>query len=113
MKLTKIIDSLEKWAPPIYQESYDNSGLMIGNKKNEKLKTITENLGIDIFPNPNNGRFYFSNYELIDKIMVYNNLGELVNEKSSCSSIEIKKKGIYLVKILNDKSEFFKKIVIN
>ena len=35
MKLTKIIDSLEKWAPPIYQESYDNSGLLIGNKKNE------------------------------------------------------------------------------
>ena len=35
MKLTKIIDSLEKWAPPIYQESYDNSGLLIGNKRNE------------------------------------------------------------------------------
>lgn len=76
------------------------------------LKAL-ENLGIDIFPNPTNGRFYFSNHELIDKIMVYNNLGELVYETSSCSSIEIKKKGIYLVKILNDKSEFFKKIVIN
>ena len=76
------------------------------------LKAL-ENLGIDIFPNPTNGRFYFSNHELIDKIMVYNNLGELVHETSSCSSIEIKKKGIYLVKILNDKSEFFKKIVIN
>ena len=76
------------------------------------LKAL-ENLGIDIFPTPPNGRFYFSNHELIDKIMVYNNLGELVHETSSCSSIEIKKKGIYLVKILNDKSEFFKKIVIN
>ena len=76
------------------------------------LKAL-ENLGIDIFPNPTNGRFHFSNHELIDKIMVYNNLGELVHETSSCSSIEIKKKGIYLVKILSDKSEFFKKIVIN
>ena len=72
-----------------------------------------QTIGVDIFPNPTNGRFYFSNYELIDKIMVYNNLGELVHETSSCSSIEIKNKGIYLVKILNDKSEFFKKIVIN
>ena len=44
MKLTKIIDSLEKWAPPIYQESYDNSGLLIGNKKNEiKILNNTKN----------------------------------------------------------------------
>ena len=76
------------------------------------LKAL-ENLGIDIFPNPTNGRFHFSNHELIDKIMVYNNLGELVHETSSCSSIEIKKNGIFLVKILKDESEFFKKIVIN
>jgi len=32
MKLSKIIESLEKWAPPIYQEHYDNSGLMVGNQ---------------------------------------------------------------------------------
>ena len=32
MKLSKIIESLEKWAPPIYQEHYDNSGLMVGDK---------------------------------------------------------------------------------
>ena len=31
MKLNKIIECLEKWAPPIYQESYDNSGLMVGD----------------------------------------------------------------------------------
>ena len=31
MKLSKIIESLEKWAPSIYQESYDNSGLIIGD----------------------------------------------------------------------------------
>ena len=33
MKLSKIIESLEKWAPPIYQEHYDNSGLMVGDKE--------------------------------------------------------------------------------
>jgi len=31
MKLKKIIECLEKWAPPIYQESYDNSGLIVGD----------------------------------------------------------------------------------
>ena len=35
MKLNKIIECLEKWAPPIYQESYDNSGLMVGDNDSE------------------------------------------------------------------------------
>ena len=37
MKLKKIIECLEKWAPPIYQESYDNSGLMVGDYSSEIL----------------------------------------------------------------------------
>ena len=37
MKLNKIIESLEKWAPPIYQEDYDNSGLMVGDRSSEIL----------------------------------------------------------------------------
>ena len=35
MKLTKIIQSLEDWAPSIYQESYDNSGLIIGDSNSD------------------------------------------------------------------------------
>ena len=35
MKLNKIIECLEKWAPPSLQEEYDNSGLIIGNNQNE------------------------------------------------------------------------------
>jgi len=34
MKLHEIISALETFAPPSYQESYDNSGLLIGNKNN-------------------------------------------------------------------------------
>lgn len=30
-----IIDYLEAWAPPAYQESYDNAGLLTGNKQVE------------------------------------------------------------------------------
>ena len=37
MKLNKIIESLEKWAPPIYQEDYDNSGLMVGDRSSKIL----------------------------------------------------------------------------
>ena len=35
MKLNKIIECLENWAPPSLQEEYDNSGLIIGNIQNE------------------------------------------------------------------------------
>ena len=35
MKLKKIIECLEKWAPPFYQESYDNSGLMVGDNNSD------------------------------------------------------------------------------
>ena len=49
MKLNKIIESLEKWAPPIYQEDYDNSGLMVGDRSSDILGCLisldcTENI---------------------------------------------------------------------
>lgn len=31
MKLRQIISSLEQWAPPVLQENYDNSGLIVGH----------------------------------------------------------------------------------
>lgn len=31
MKLSAVIQKLEQWAPPTYQESYDNSCLLVGN----------------------------------------------------------------------------------
>lgn len=34
MIIKDILEALEKWAPPAYQESYDNSGLLVGNKQN-------------------------------------------------------------------------------
>lgn len=35
MKIKQIIQELEIWAPPALQESYDNSGLITGNKDDE------------------------------------------------------------------------------
>lgn len=35
MQIREIVNFLESWAPPALQESYDNSGLLIGEKSNE------------------------------------------------------------------------------
>jgi dinuclear metal center YbgI/SA1388 family protein len=40
MKLSDIISTLEKFAPPQLQESYDNSGLLIGNTQTEIIKAL-------------------------------------------------------------------------
>ena len=40
MKVKEIIRFLESWAPPSLQESYDNSGLLIGEKSDEVNQAI-------------------------------------------------------------------------
>jgi len=40
MKVKKIIDALEQLAPPYLQESYDNSGLLIGHKNDDVDKVL-------------------------------------------------------------------------
>ncbi|TKC00359.1 Nif3-like dinuclear metal center hexameric protein [Pedobacter cryophilus] len=40
MRLKELIDCLEEFAPLNYQESYDNSGLIIGNQENEIHKAL-------------------------------------------------------------------------
>lgn len=40
MQITDIISILEDWAPPAYQESYDNSGLLTGDKNAEVTKAL-------------------------------------------------------------------------
>jgi len=39
MKVKDVIKIVEEWAPPFYAESFDNIGLLVGNKE-EKLKGI-------------------------------------------------------------------------
>ena len=43
----QIIESMERWAPPHYAESWDNVGLMVGSKQREVSKIITS---LDITP---------------------------------------------------------------
>ncbi|MFT7035785.1 MAG: putative NIF3 family GTP cyclohydrolase 1 type 2, partial [Cyclobacteriaceae bacterium] len=39
MKIKEVIQELERWAPPAYQENYDNARLITGGQK-EELKGI-------------------------------------------------------------------------
>ncbi|MDR1792138.1 MAG: Nif3-like dinuclear metal center hexameric protein [Bacteroidales bacterium] len=39
-KISEVIQFLEEWAPPCYQESFDNSGFLIGNKNSELKKGL-------------------------------------------------------------------------
>ena len=47
MTLASIIDIIEEFAPPVIQESWDNSGLIIGDKTKEVTKTL---LALDCTP---------------------------------------------------------------
>lgn len=40
MKIKEIISLLESWAPISYQENYDNSGLIVGNRETEVSKVL-------------------------------------------------------------------------
>ncbi|MBV6647816.1 MAG: Nif3-like dinuclear metal center hexameric protein [Cyclobacteriaceae bacterium] len=40
MKIKDITNYLEQWAPTAYQESYDNSGLLVGDSSAEVLKVL-------------------------------------------------------------------------
>ncbi|MCE2772973.1 MAG: Nif3-like dinuclear metal center hexameric protein, partial [Bacteroidetes bacterium] len=35
MKVSEVVAFLEHWAPPSFQESYDNSGLLVGERHME------------------------------------------------------------------------------
>jgi dinuclear metal center YbgI/SA1388 family protein len=43
MQIRELIKYLENWAPPAYQESYDNSGLLVGDE-NEEIKGVLVSL---------------------------------------------------------------------
>lgn len=45
MLVKKIIDAIEEYAPPVYQESYDNSGLQVGNP-GEEVKGVLLTLDV-------------------------------------------------------------------
>ena len=135
MKLTKIIECLEKWAPPSLQEEYDNSGLIIGNIQNEikgilvTLDCTTEVINEAIKKNCN---LIISHHPLIfrpikkitgsnyversiikaikNSISIYSIHTNLDNILSGVNNKIADKIGLKNIKILNKKSNILSKI---
>lgn len=79
------------------------------------------NAAISIYPNPTSGQFYIKNTSLInlDKIVVYDVRGRLISQHDMTNSARTQtinlfgaSKGLYFVKILSERTEITKKILI-
>ncbi len=64
-----------------------------------KQEKVTTSKKLNIYPNPNNGIFYINTIEEINRVQVYNMVGQLLLDKNPNGNNEIKmpiiKKGIY------------------
>ena len=74
---------------------------------------------IKVFPNPNNGNFtiQLTNFEGPTPIVIFNTIGQkvytlTVNTEQQSIALPSVKKGIYMVKAINNKKQFDTKIVI-
>ena len=75
---------------------------------------------IKVYPNPNNGQFFLevSNFEARATVSIYNMLGSKVYESKMTNEINHKinllgiKKGVYFVKVTDQKEQFTKKIIV-
>lgn len=80
------------------------------------INLLNSNPGIKVFPNPTNGKFAIES-EGIEKIKVYNFVGELIKELSGNNKNEIDlsdcEPGIYLVKIITQYGFTMRKIIKN
>lgn len=136
MKLGQIISHLEELAPPMYQESYDNSGLIVGNREMVITKAVIcldstpdviqeaiskgANLVIAHHPIVFKGlkRFNGSNYveravitAIKHDIAIYAIHTNLDNVRAGVNEAISSKIGLIEKKILSPKSNVLKKLV--
>jgi D-alanyl-D-alanine carboxypeptidase len=87
----------------------------------EKISELLEERSVKIYPNPNNGNFNieFLNLDHVAEIRIYNTLGKtifrgivnnLVQQQVNLGGIV---KGLYMVKITDQKEQFIRKVVVN
>lgn len=98
-----------------------NSGLAvrcISDTKANKISSISDDLQLNIYPNPVSKNVYISNHQkLILHIQIYTLKGELVFDKYTAESepsidVEHFSKGIYIIKVNNNQQEMQYKLVI-
>lgn len=80
------------------------------------------NTAINIYPNPSNGQFYVKNSGIVnlDKVVVYDVRGRLISQYDMSNASRTKtinllgaSKGMYFVKIVSERAEITKKILID
>jgi hypothetical protein len=81
------------------------------------VQTIKQNAELSIFPNPTSGIVYLKGASMVEKVLVYNSLGQLLdsvhNNSKSVLSIDLgNMKGLYLLKITDAYGEQITKRVI-
>jgi hypothetical protein len=72
---------------------------------------------MQIYPNPSTGSFYIKYHSSVEKIIIYNSIGELVFVKEPLSSsrehnISINKNGLYFISIYKGGQITNKKLTI-
>ncbi len=99
---------------PNYTDQLGYGILNFGQVYNSFLKTNEINFKnkIIIYPNPANQKINISSTQKIEKISVYNSLGQFLFEsKTNQINIEKLEKGLYFLKIKTSSSEIVEKFI--
>ncbi len=101
-------------APPVVEKSIEL------NQPETQSDWLAPEMGVKVFPNPNNGRFTLSltNIECNVLVNVYNMLGASIyqsgflQEKDVQINLPFARKGIYFVRVTAGNEQFIKKIIV-
>jgi hypothetical protein len=102
-------------APPIVEKSTE----LISNTPLEP--DILSDMGVKVYPNPNNGMFRVELLNIDNKaqVYVYNQLGAILHhsemENNGNNEIELPKarSGLYFVRVVSGENQFVNKIIVN
>lgn len=102
---------------PILDGNWNSLGIHSCECAPAAVQTIKQNAELSIFPNPTSGIVYLKGASMVEKVLVYNALGQLVesvnNNSKSVLSIDLgTMKGLYLLKITDALGEQMTKRVI-
>jgi hypothetical protein len=102
---------------PILDGNWNSLGIHSCECAPAAVQTIKQNTELSIFPNPTSGIVYLKGASMVEKVLVYNALGQLVesvnNNSKSVLSIDLgTMKGLYLLKITDASGEQITKRVI-
>ncbi len=102
-------------APPIVEKSIEL------NQPETQPDWLAPDMGVKVFPNPNNGRFRVEllNFDNKAQVYVYNQLGAILHhseiDNNGNTEIDLTKahRGLYFVRVVDGEKQFVNKIIVN